>query len=175
MAIPALALAADGVPAELRGAIMAKALNYEKKSQAGSGKLVIGVVGPASGPGASDAKAMERALAQVARRGIAERRASVVRITDVDPGAAASKMKGHGATVAYIASGMGSAGRSLAATLSARRMLVMCGDPNHVGAGCMLSVEPRGGTSQLVVDVGASTQAGYQFDARMLRLARVVR
>ena len=39
----------------------------------------------------------------------------------------------------------------------------------------MMAVEVAGGTSRLVVDTQRARETGFTFDARLLRLARVLR
>jgi hypothetical protein len=163
---PALA-AAQSIPSNLRAAILLRALQYEKvfaSSQATATLLVL-----SGAAGGKDGAEMAAALRQLAQAGAAARK---VVIDEVRGESSAAELAKRAPTVLYVAEGNEQALGVAAAVPGA---IVLCGDPGAVGKGCILSVEPFGSSSRLVVDTAAASKKGLTFDARMLRVARVIR
>lgn len=168
MTFCATARAGDLLPANLRAAILARALGYEKSFSSEKASATLLVI--SGGPGAADAKAVTAALEPFVRGGSVGR---PVALDSVDLAAASiDELKRRGATVIFVPAGNREIYTKLADFL---RVIVLCSDPADVGQGCMLSVEVAGKTSRLVVDAVRAERAQVRFDARMLRLARVTR
>ena len=157
-------VAAQEVPVALRTAILLRALAYEKGFASGSERAKIVVVG--AGKASSEVAGVSAAISQLTESG--GRKISVIKhaqdLTD-------EALKGLEADVVYVAAG------SDASLAVARRskLVVLCGNPRDVGKGCVLSVESAGRSSRLVIDLNEAERKGLRFDARMLRLARVIR
>jgi hypothetical protein len=163
---PALA-SAQAIPGNLRAAILLRALEYEKVfASSKDPALLLVLTGPG---GARDGAEMTAALKQLAQAGAGSRR---VVIDEVKGASSTDDLMKRAPAVLYVADGNEAALSSLEAIPKA---IVLCGNPNAVGKGCMLSVEPFGTSSRLVVDTAAAGKKGLTFDARMLRVARVIR
>jgi hypothetical protein len=167
--LPLLAPAArsQGIPSNLRAAILLRALQYEKTFASASEAASLLVL---SGPGgARDGAEMTAAMRQLAQAGAVSRKLSIEELRDQ---ASAAEVQKRAPAVLYVAEGNEEA---LAVAAAVPRAIVLCGNPSAVGKGCMLSVEVFGSSSRLVVDTTAATKKGLTFDARMLRVARVIR
>jgi hypothetical protein len=166
LCVPPFALA-QTIPSNLRAAILLRALQYEKVFASGTAPAVILVLGGSAG--SRDAAEMTAALQKLANAGATARK---VVVEEVRGDASASELARRSASVVYVAEGNETV---LPIAVSLAGAMVLCGDASAVGKGCMLSVEPSGTSSRLVVDLGAATKKGFTFDARMLRVARVIR
>lgn len=173
--LPARSEAQDVAP-QLRATILLRTLAYESHTAGGSGQLVFAVVGAPSGRSARDAAAMLDALRTLARRvTVADRRVRVVSVTHQSAARTASALDAAGADVVYVATGTSGLSAALSGAHRSRGRVVLCGDPGDVSNGCVLSVETAGRGSRPVVNVGHARRAGLEFNARVLRLSRVVR
>jgi hypothetical protein len=169
-------LRAQDVPVSLRAAIMLRALSYEKTMTTSRAAPVLVVLAPASGAAATDAAGAVVAFGQLAARmPIGPHKVRVVRVVYENPAQAIAAVAAAGALAVYVPAGLESALAALGAKLLANRRIVMCGTSRGVGMGCVLSVEVAGSGSRPVVDVKSAEGAGLRFDARLLRLARIVR
>jgi hypothetical protein len=162
-----LFVSADTIPVNLRAAILLRALSYEKVFASSTSSAVIVVLGGTQG--ARDAAEMAAALQKLGNAGASSRKLVV---EEIRGDAAAADLTHLGAAAVYVADGNEAA---LPVATSLPGAIVLCGNPSGVGKGCMLSVEPSGRSSRLVVDLGAASKKGFTFDARMLRVARVIR
>lgn len=158
---------AQSIPAALRAAILLRSLQYEKTFASGSGEATLLVLNGSGG--AKDGGEVLGPFKQIAASGAAGRS---LKVESSNSDAAADETKKRAPAVIYVASGNEGA---LADLAKVRGVVIMCGDPALVGRGCLLSVESAGSASRLVVDLGRAEKAGLKFDARMLRLARVIR
>jgi hypothetical protein len=164
--VPGLALA-QAIPSNLRAAILLRALEYEKVFASNKdAALLLVLTGPG---GARDGSEMAVALKQLAQAGAGSRK---VVVDEVKGESTSADLMKRAPAVLYVAEG----NEAVLASLEAiPRAIVLCGNPNAVGKGCMMSVEPFGTSSRLVVDTAAAGKKGLTFDARMLRVARVIR
>ena len=161
--------ATSPVPVDLRAAIFLRALAYERGLGSGSGNVEVGIVAdPADAP---DARAMASSLGDLRQAVRVGRRP--VHVTRYGFQAqTAAELRSNRVDVVYLASGLG---RDAARAVEARGRVVLCADKGLVGSGCMLSVEVHQQRPRLIVDLPRVERAGLRFDARLLRLARVVR
>jgi len=170
LALPVLGSAA-AIPAQLRAAILLRALRYEAGFARGRDAVNLVVIGRQSS--SSDAQAMTQNFTQLGNSDAAGRPVRVtMALVAADTDAAARVTATH-AKIVYVAAGSESMLGRLSGLPSGT--IVLCADGASVGSGCVLGVEQAGQQSRLVVDLGRATSAGLTFDARMLRLARVVR
>jgi hypothetical protein len=165
--IPALVVAQSAVPSKLRAAILLRALQYEKAYAAGSGTATIVVLSGTKG--AADAAEMVSAMRAL---GSAGDKGRPFQVKEMSGDVSADALRAAKPAAVYVA--LGNEG-ALSMAAGAADALVLCGDPSAVGKGCLLSVEPAGSSSRLVVDLVAAEKAGRTFDARLLRLSRVIR
>jgi hypothetical protein len=166
LCLPATVLA-QTVPATLRAAILLRSLQYEKSFVTGAGEATLLVLGGAKGD--KDASEVLAPMKQLAGSNAAGRGLKIERAAG---DGTADEVQKRAATVVYVATG----GEHVLAELAPLKgVVILCGDPAFVGKGCLLSVESAGSTSRLVIDVAGAEKAGLRFDARMLRLARVIR
>jgi hypothetical protein len=158
---------AQAIPGNLRAAILLRALEYEKVF-ASSKEPALLLVLTGSG-GSRDGSEMTAALKQLAQAGAGSRK---VVIDEIKGDSNSADLMKRAPAVLYVADG----NEAVLGTLDAiPKAIVLCGNPSAVGKGCMLSVEPFGTSSRLVVDTTAAGKKGLTFDARMLRVARVIR
>jgi hypothetical protein len=157
----------QAIPSNLRAAILLRALGYEKTFASASDAASLLVL---SGPGgARDGGEMTAALRQLAQAGAVSRKLAIEELRDA---ASLAEVQKRAPAVLYVAEGNEDA---LTVAAAVPRAIVLCGNPSAVGKGCMLSVEVFGSSSRLVVDTTAASKKGLTFDARMLRVARVIR
>ena len=157
-------VSAQEVPIPLRAAVLLRALAYEKgfANDATPAKIVVAGTGKAT----AEIAGVTAALTQLAKGGNRE-----IAVVKHEREAVDDTLRSLGADVIYVATG------SNAVLAAARRSdsLVVCGDPHDVGKGCVLSVESAGKSSRLVIDLTEADRKGLRFDARILRLSRVIR
>jgi hypothetical protein len=158
---------AQAIPSNLRAAILLRALEYEKVFASNKDPAMLLVLSGSGG--AHDGAEMTAALRQLAQAGAGSRK---VVVDEVKGESTTADLMKRAPAVLYVAEGNEAA---LGALDAIPRAIVLCGNPSAVGKGCMLSVEPFGTSSRLVVDTAAATKKGLTFDARMLRVARVIR
>jgi hypothetical protein len=156
---------AQAIPSNLRAAILLRALQYEKVFASSSETALVVVL---VGSGSRDGTEMTAALKQLASAGAIPRKVSVEEVREANTPDLQKKKP----AVLYVAEGNEAA---LGAAAGVAGALVLCGDPNVVGKGCVLSVEAAGSSSRLVIDLATASKKGFTFDARMLRVARVIR
>ncbi len=161
---------AQGVPPELRAAVLVRALGYERGLRASTGPVRLLVVSDSSGR--MDAGRMSAAFhAFAARTTLGGRRLEVAR---VEVGDTAEVLR-RDPQVVYFASGTREATvRRIAAALPSGR-IVLCGEADLVGHGCVLGVERASNRPRLVIHLTEARKAGLDWDSRLMRLARVVR
>jgi len=167
--------AAQGVRAEVRSAVLLRALAYEAAFAGGSGEALLAVVGPESGPAADHADEAATGFARLVRRmRVASRPVRVIRVTHRSNASTISALRAQGVAAVYVAPGLDGLASAIAGGLSGRNATVMC-VAGEIGNGCTLGVERYGSGSRIVLHIGAMRAAGLTFDARLLRLARVIR
>ncbi|MFT3922236.1 MAG: YfiR family protein [Myxococcales bacterium] len=166
LALPCIALAQQ-VPAAIRAAILLRSLSYEKGFAAGTGPATVLVLSGSNGT--SDGNETAASMKKLATSGGSTRQ---LRVETSSSDASAAEAKRTKAQVVYVASGNE---RALSELSELHHIIVLCGDPAGIGKGCVLSVEVSGTSSRLVIDLARATKLGLQLDARILRLARVVR
>jgi hypothetical protein len=164
--LPALG-SAQVVPTKLRAAILLRALQYEKVFVSESSIAVIVVLSGAKGT--ADGAEMAKVMRQLAEGGDGGRK---IRVEELSGEVSADALRRTSAAAIYVAQG-NEAMVSVAA--SAGSAIVLCADPSLVGKGCLVAVEPAGSSSRLVVDLAGAEKKGRTFDARLLRLSRVIR
>lgn len=168
-----IAARAQDIPAPLRAALVLRAVGYERTINTGRGSLRLVVVGAA---GSSDAADMQSAFEGLApRMQVAGRTVVVSRIEHQSVAETLAEIRRTGATIVYVASDVEGVVGSMANVLGSERRLLVCGRPRLVGSGCILSIEPAGGRSRLVIDLARASAQGFEFDSRLVRLSRVVR
>jgi len=166
--------AAAGLTAEqVRSVILMKALGYERTVSSRSGTLVVAVVVPGNGPAAAEGAAMYDALRLTPGNVVDGRSLQVRKVAFDSKDQVQSSLAKQGAEVVYVPEGMDDLSASLRD--AGARLLILCGDPTAVGKGCLMSVEAQSQGSRLVLDARGAEEAGFSFDARLLRLSRVVR
>ena len=170
-ALPAVALA-QTVPSELRAAILLRALRYERSFASSRDAARVVVVSTSSSGSRSDASAMADAFRKLGRAQAAGRSLDVREVTISSASEGLSEVRGLSPKVVYVAPGANAISPGLARL---RGTIVLCASGDDVKDGCMMSVEVAGESSRLVIDLPQATRAGLRFDARMLRLARVIR
>ena len=162
--------------AELRAAIFMRAVAYERGVAAETGPLNVLVVRGASGDSARDGQQVEAAL-----RGLASRQRVGGReiVVEGQPFSSAANVlaaaERSDASVIYLARGLTEHVGAIAAAAGRARRILLCGDPEGVGRGCVLSVEANGDRARIVIHLRLATAIGLRFDARLLQLSRVVR
>ncbi len=158
------------VPSELRAAVLVRALGYERALRGGDGDIRLVVA--SDGSGASDADSMMQAFGDFAARSSLGGRRLVVERADLSNVANVTRQDPH---VVYVANGTGAAAaRQIAHALPPGR-IVVCGDTTLLGQGCVLAVERAASRARLVVHMPSTRRSGVDWDARLLRLARIVR
>lgn len=165
---------ADEVPANLRAAILLRALGYERRLASGEGEIRLMVVSPQDGPGREEGTEMARAFHTLARRlRIADRPMRVSFLAAETREGALRAVRARRADVVYVARGLrlGAEGRALAR----QGHLLVCGHPEAIAEGCVIGVELAQGRSRLVVHLPRAHAGRFRFDGRLLRLARVIR
>lgn len=163
------------VPVDLRATILVRGLAYERNLATETGALKLVILGEASGSSSRDAVAFDTKVRSLAERfTVGARAIRSRRVTFVNPAQAMTAIREYDADAVYLAAGLESAASSLGDRLISDGRLLMCGSSTAVGRGCALSVEVHDNRPRLVVDLDRARRAGRNFDARLLRLARVV-
>ena len=166
-----VAEAQESVAPDLRAAILLRAIAYERGFSGADGPAVLAVVGSATGIAANDATDMVRAFRRLAgRRRVAGRQVRVVRIAHASVAGTRQALASQSVDIVYVAKGLNNVAQQLGGS-----RIVVCGDPGQVGQGCLLGIEAAEQGSRIVIDARAMRRAGLNFDARLLRLARIVR
>lgn len=161
---------------DVRAAILLRAMAYERGLAGERGELRILVIGGRSGTSAADARGMTSALRQLSSQvRVAGRTLSVSAAPYEDARSTLAAIRARRADVVYVARDLGDAVSDLAGPLGADGRIMMCGDPSAVGQGCLLSVERNGSRMRVVIHLRLADAIGKRFDARLLRLSRVVR
>lgn len=172
----ALTVHAQAVPAELRAAILLRAVAYERNLAGGDGAVPMLVVRGSSGSAAADGRAMENALqALAARVRVAGRPLQIRGIELESPQQVASVASQIDAQIVYLPTGLEAYVRPLAGLLGRQRRMLACGDPSGVTEGCVLSVEAGEPRARVVIHLRLAQALGLHFDARLLQLSRIVR
>lgn len=164
--LPPVALA-QTVPSKLRAAILLRALQYEKVFASESSTAVIVVL--AGAKGAADGADMAKIMRQLAEGATGSRK---IRVEELSGEVSADALRRTNPAAIYVAEGNEGV---LSIAASAGSAIVLCADPGSVGKGCMVAVEAAGSSSRLVVDLAGAEKKGRTFDARLLRLSRVIR
>lgn len=161
---------AQGVPPELRAAVLVRALGYERGLRGGAGPVRLLVVSDAAGR--RDADLMTAAFrAFAARTTLGGRRLEVAR---VEVGDTAEVLR-RDPQVVYVANGTREAtARRIAAALPSGRITI-CGEAALLGHGCVLGVERASNRPRLIIHLTEAREAGLDWDSRLMRLARVLR
>jgi hypothetical protein len=162
-----VAVHAQEIPIPLRAAILLRALGYEKGFASNSAPAQLVILGGRDGT--AEAGKFAQALSQLASSSGTGRK---VVMSKLEREPTVEELRARPPTVIYVTSANDAA---LATLKSLPVSVVLCGNPAHVGKGCILSVETFGQSSRLVIDLAEAQRKGLRFDARMLRLARVIR
>ena len=166
LVVPLLALA-ESVPINLQAAIFMRALAYEKGFVADTSPALILVLG--GGKAQKDATEMVAALRAFAGAGGAGRK---TRIEEAPADLSLDELKKRAPQVLYVPQG---AEAALANVSTLPKTIVLCGSPEAVGKGCILSVRLVSGSSRILIDLPGAEGKGFKFDARLLRVAEVIR
>lgn len=164
---PLVAYSQAALPAKLRAAILLRALQYEKTFSASSDPAVLVVLGGTKGK--PDGAEMVEAIRSIAAAATSNRK---IVVKELSGGVTADALRALKPQVVYVA--LGDEG-AMAVAASVPLALVLCGEPKLVGSGCLMSVEAAGNSSRLVIDLAAAEKSGRTFDAKLLRLSRVIR
>ena len=172
---PSRAEAQDLSP-EIRAAILLRAVAYERGFAGQDGPVTVLVVGGDSGATAADARAITAALTGLSRRvRVAGRPIRVQSVVHRSTANTLAIVRADQADVIYVAPGLSGVVRELGGPLGSAGQMLICADPSEVGRGCLMSVEPNGGSARIVIHLRLALAAGFRFDARLLQLARVIR
>jgi hypothetical protein len=170
------AAAVEPVAPGLRAAILLRALAYDRTLAEHEGDIVVTVVAPANGPGATDADEMMRALDVLTSSGITlgGRPIHGRRIRHESPAATVAAIRQADARLVYLASGLEAASAGVAAGLAGQHRLIACSDGTDMASGCAIAVERQGDNPRVVLRMARVREAGIQFEARFLALAHLV-
>jgi hypothetical protein len=172
---PLSAARAEPVSVGFRAAILIRALGYEHHAAASSEDFKLVVVGATQGPGLVDGRTMFETFSGLSHRlRIGKRSIQVVSLIHRDLGATRAQLERLAPHGVYFASGLERVASSSAEVLRAVGAVTMCADGAELAEGCVLGVQATEEGSVLVIHLGQSRRAGLSFDARMLRLARVL-
>ncbi len=168
---------AQRVPAKLRVAITFKALTYDRNLTSGrGGQLKIGVVSlvgdDASGRVANEIKAEIKRVLGARVSGL---KLSVKQISVKKGDAPAKLVSQAGVNLLYLTplpTGMLDALRTLG---RAKKLLLVSGEAAHSRSHAALTVALAGRKPQIIVNLKLARAQGANFDARLLRLAEVIR
>lgn len=178
LVLPAVARGDDDrLPVKLRVAILFKALSYDRNLEKRCpGGLRIGVVGLASN-GESVAVARETAGA-ISASAIRKVKGLSIRaeVLEVDGAAAVrTAVKQKNLNTLYLGPGLGAQLEGILRLAREQKILVMSGETDHVQAGVALGVVQRDRKPRILVHTRAASGQGASFDARLLRLAEIVK
>ena len=176
--LPAVARGGDErLPVKLRVAILFKALSYDRNLEKRCpGGLRIGVVGLASN-GESVAVARETA-GEIGASAIRKVKGlsihvEVLEIDGVAALRAAAKQKNL--NTLYLGPGLAAQLDEILRLAREQKILVMSGEADQVQAGVALGVVQRDRKPKILVHTKAASDQGASFDARLLRLAEIVK
>lgn len=167
---------AQAVEPSARAMVLLRALAYERGLARGSDELRLVVLIGSSGAAAQDGRAMQEAFVALARRvQVAGRRLRVIPVEHEGARETLGAIRSARADVVYVARGLERAVSELGGLVASDRRVMICGDPGGVGDGCMMSVERHGRRMRVVMHLRLADAVGKSFDARLLRLSRIVR
>lgn len=157
--------------AKLRASIFLRVLGHERTLTAESGELVVAVVMPPEAP--RDAKQMAGALVTLGKKvRVAGRSLRVLLVEHKGEASTVEALLRNGVHALYLPAGS----ESLGGALSRRSPAVTyCAQPQAVESGCMMAVETVTGRPRVVINLALAKKLGLDFDARLLRLARIVK
>jgi YfiR/HmsC-like len=171
----AIGLSAPSVPYELRSAILIRAISYEKTLASRTGRAVIAIVGGPSGDSAEDAGEMSAVFERLAGRTmVANRPATVVRVTYDSKTKLQAALSAQHAEVVYVAPGLSSVIPDIPIREGAVVRIIICGDGDDIERGCALAVTRADNKPQLLLNVKHANAAGLRFAPQLLRLARII-
>ena len=119
--------------------------------------------------GVADATEMVEVMRKLTEGGSGSRK---IRVDQMTGEVNADALRRSNPAAIYVAQGNEGA---LPVAAAAGNAIVLCADPGSVGKGCLVAVEADSGSSRLVVDLAGAEKKGRTFDARLLRLSRVIR
>ena len=161
---------AQSVAPNLRAAVIASALGYERSIREGDGPLRIIIASDVGGQRDGDTM-LDAFRAFASRSRISGRTVQLRRA--VHNGDVRATLRGN-AHVVYIANGTDAAtARQLIAAMRPGQVAV-CGDGSLVTMGCALGVEPHANRARPVVHLATAREQGLSFEGRLLRLSRVI-
>lgn len=161
---------AQSVAPNLRAAVIASAIGYERTVREGDGPLRIIIASDAAGR--RDGDTMLDAFRTFASRSRISGRTVQLRRA-VHTGDVAETLRGN-AHVVYIANGTESAtARQIVANMD-RGQIAVCGDGSLAVVGCALGVEPHANRARPVIHLATARERGLSFEGRLLRLSRVI-
>jgi hypothetical protein len=174
--LPPSGARAQVVEPDARAMVLLRALAYERGLARRSDDLRLVVLIGSSGAAARDGRAMKDAFAGLAQRvEVAGRRLRVIPVEHESARETLGAIRSARADVVYVAVGLDEVVGELGGLVASDRRVMICGDPGDVGEGCMMSVERHGRRMRVVMHLRLADAVGKSFDARLLRLSRIVR
>lgn len=162
---------AQSVAPNLRAAVIASAIGYERSIREGDGPLRIIIASDTAGQ--RDGDTMLDAFRAFATRSRISGRTVQLRRA-MHTGDVAETLRGN-AHVVYIANGTDSSvARQIIAAMDTGQIAV-CGGGSLSSMGCALGVEPHANRARPVIHLATAREAGLSFQGRLLRLSRVIR
>jgi hypothetical protein len=170
-------VAAQGVPSDLKAAILLRALSYDRNLQRRSGAAVrVGIVHQAGqeGPGSCRAT-MSAAFRAATTQRIQDLPITVVELELRSIDQLQAEIDSEGVNLLYICEGLGGRADAIADLAASRALLTLCGSEELVREGLAIGVAPKGETAKIVVNVRAARGQGADLDSRLLMMAELVR
>ena len=90
------------------------------------------------------------------------------------PAALADAIERHGIDVLYVCPLRAFDVEAIALAARAAQVATFTGVPGYVSAGLAASIDVRGGRPEIVINLPAARAEGLQFNAKLLKLARIV-
>jgi hypothetical protein len=134
-------------------------------------------VGGKDSESAADARMMYDIFQGLSQRlHVATRSLRVVFVSHRDLPSTRGELSRLAPQAVYFGIGLEPLAKATSDMLEPRHAVTMCGDGAELGEGCVLGVQAvdTGTGSELVVQLSLGRRAGLSFDARLLKLSRVL-
>lgn len=162
------------VPSQLQVELLGRVVRFERgfAGHAGTPARVTIVVRPGNVESSRFAAQLGAQLGHTAD--LAGRTVEVATVEYASAGALATAVRGDGTAIVYLSAGLGGEVSGIASALAGRGVLVVSAVGADVDRGAVLGFELVSSRPRIIVNVPRAREQHLDFNANLLRLARVV-
>jgi ABC-type phosphate/phosphonate transport system substrate-binding protein len=177
LALIALPLAAQAVPATQQAALFSRILAYDRhlKARAGS-QVTVGILFKADNPASrAAADEMLAGFAPLKARTIQDLPFDVASAPYADANALGDWLDARNVDVVYLAPGLDAAFGAIQAVAAQRKIPTLTSDRRQVQQGAAIGVVSKDGKPAILINLGSARAIGMDLDPKLLQLAEVIR